>query len=241
MDLRRTLKIVGATMLGGLLTFMLVFGAQTLVKKAHASVIEDAKNATVFLMSCNEKNRCSTGTGFVVKQDTQGSFIITNKHVCLGALLSPEEKKLEGGVMSFRAIGIQRRDGTQSGGQILRVGQNSDLCLIRSELKFKSTLHLAHAVKQNEPLFSYGFPGGKPELNKGKYKGTDGMQYGFYSHTDMKVWFGASGSAILNVDGDVIGVMAMIRSSDPKSKKRELVIESLFIPLEILREFIGGK
>jgi S1-C subfamily serine protease len=236
---RKIIKGIGVLMVGALLAVALAFGTQLYTAKAQASAIEDAKNATVFLLACSGK-RCSTGTGFVVKQDSQGSFIVTNKHVCLSALASLEERRAESGVLAFRPLGVKRRDGANAAAQIIRVGQNSDLCLIRTDLKFKATLKLANSVTKDEQLFTYGFPAGQAELNKGKYQGTEGMQGAYYSKTDAKCWYGASGSAIMNVDGDVVGVIAMVLSKD-KSKKKEDVVASFFIPLEILREFIGGR
>lgn len=237
------MKLILSLLAAWILIVLLLAKAGANNEVVKKSAIKKAKNATVLLFSCDENRNCSTGTGFVVSQDPQGSFIVTNKHVCLGSVLSAEERKLNGRVLSFRAIGIKRRDGVRSGGQIIKVGQNSDLCLIRSELKFKATLKLADKVADKERLFTFGFPNANPEINFGIYKGTRGMGHAFYSETDAQCFFGASGSAIMNTSGEVVGVIAMIRGKDEDSKceNKEDVVASLFIPLEILREFIGGK
>ncbi len=215
------------------------------VKQQAKDILEDAMNSTVLLLNADEKgNVVASGTGFVVKVDDQGSWIVSNKHVCMGSRMNAEILKREGGVYQFLPIMVVPRRGRPSGAAITRLGTNSDLCLIRTELKFKKPLKLAKTVKKGDQMFTFGFPGGRPEVNKGKYMGTEADTLQFFSHTDMKIWYGASGSAALNMQGEVIGVMAMIRFDKVFTKKnppkREDVSESMFIPLEILREFIGG-
>ena len=213
-------------------------------KLQNKATIEMVQDATVFLMGQNEKYEVTgTGTGFVIKSDEQGSWIITNKHICTMSRYSTKEYNDNGGLFTFRPLVALSRHGRPQGVLVVKVAQNADLCLLRTEEKFKKPLKLAAKVKSKEKMFTFGFPGGKPELNFGIYKGTEGNPNGFYSATDLKIWYGASGSAVVNMNGEVIGVISNIRFLEdiPRKKQtREKVFESLFIPLEILREFIGG-
>ena len=215
-------------------------------KEHAAKLIQDVKDATVHLLVCQAprpdgKKYCSTGTGFVVKIDDNGAYLLTNKHVCLGARLSQAEVRREDGVFQFAPIIATTQKGLKSGVAVVRVAQNADLCLLRTELKFKQALPLAnYPPKRKDDMLTFGYPNSKPELNNGKFDGIKGMSLGFYGMTSAKVWYGASGSPAVNMNGEVIGVISNIYSQDVKSKDRKNVLYSLFVPLEIVREFLGG-
>ncbi len=215
-------------------------------KQKAKDIVENVMDSTVRLIGYNEKGEIQGGgTGFVIAVDDQGSWIITNKHVCMMSLMNQAEVKKSEGVFRFIPIVAVPRRGRPSGAAVTRIAQNSDLCLIRTELKFKKPLKIAKKIKKGDEIVTFGFPGGKAEVNRGKYLGTTGEALQFYSHTDAKIWYGASGSAAVNSNGEVVGVMSNIRFNRAEDKKkpfkREDVAESLFIPLEILREFIGGN
>jgi len=200
-------------------------------------------NDTILLYNIDAKGeRTSSGTGFVIKVDSQGSYILTNKHVCMSSRMSKAEMKKEDdeGLFLFRPMVGLARFMPPSGMSIVRVAQKADLCLVRTELKFKRALKLAYKAVVGEELYSFGFPNHTPELQKGKYLGTFGGPMQWYSKTDAKVWYGSSGSPVMNLRGEVIGVMSNIQFKAKVTKKREDVEYSLFIPLEIVREFIGG-
>ena len=60
----------------------------------------------------------------------------------------------------------------------------------------------------------------------------------------MLAWYGVSGAAVVNQNGEVVGVMSDLLSSAKtieELKDRSKVYGSLFIPLEILQEFLGGN
>lgn len=208
------------------------------------NVLESVKDATVKIVLLTADGYIlGTGTGFVIKTDNQGAWILTNKHVCVGAKLSKREEDTLDGLFSFRPLVLIPRSGQSSAAVVVKVAQNTDLCLIRSTLKFKKSLPLATRVEDNSKMLTFGYPNGVPEVNKGNYVKTSGEELQFYSHSDMKIWFGASGSPAVNLNGEVIGVMSNIRykpQTNPQKATRKDVIESLFIPLEEVREFIGG-
>lgn len=209
-----------------------------------AQIEEDIKDATVQLGVCVYRNSCAGGTGFVVSQTEQGAFIVTNKHVCSNGIFRPEEQKKYGqDVYRFGFVEVTRRGGKKSPGQIIKVSQNADLCLIYTPSKFKHTLKIAKSYKIGEVVSSYGFPSGGPVYLKGVIKKHDPYWLGIYNESNMLAWYGISGSAVINGDGEVVGVMSNILTSEQRNgpaKDRSKVYGSLFVPLELLREFIGG-
>jgi len=216
------------------------YRAQAAIEKQKA-MIENLKDNTLYIVTCDAAKRCFTGTGFVIKSDNQGSWILTNKHVCNHSRLSSKDAAKSGNIHQYLPIGLESRKLARTGGVITKVGDNTDLCLIRSEERFPHPLKLAKEAIPQEKMFTFGFPNSQPEVNEGIYLRTEGIPLAFNSVSSAKIWFGASGSAAVNSKGEVIGVMAAIRqipNKDPKDRKN--VSESLFIPLETVREFIGG-
>jgi S1-C subfamily serine protease len=194
-------------------------------------VEEHIKNAAVRIELCSN-NRCGGGSGFVVKQNDNGAFIVTNKHVCEIAATKSD------GVYEYVPVRIVKRNRSSGFGQIVKISSNADLCLIYTNLKFKNVLSLADDYQIGDFVQCYGFPEGKPLLLKGVLKGQGPKGYGMYSESNMLAWYGISGSAVVNKDGEVVGVMSNLMATDPR--KRSTVFGSLFIPLEVLKEFLGG-
>lgn len=219
---------------------------KSLNKVTTEQVESKVKNATVQIFACAYSNKCSGGTGFVVGSSDLGSFIVTNKHVCRGAELSLEDSKNKSeGLSKFDLVRVQTRSGIVGSGQILRVSDNADLCLIYARVKTKSSLKIAKSYKLRESVFSFGFPAGQPTTLRGIIKSQNVEGFGIYNESNMLAWFGISGGAVVNQSGEVVGVMAMLLSSAKDKKEqysdRSKVYGSLFIPLEILREFLGGN
>lgn len=214
-------------------------------KEYRADQIEEnTKEATVQISACVYRNRCAGGTGFVIKQTDQGAFIVTNKHVCSNALFRAQELETYGqDVYQFGFVEITRRGGKTSPGQVIKVSQNADLCLIYTPSKFKHTLKIAKSYKIGEVVSSYGFPSGGPVYLRGIIKNHDPYWLGIYNESNMLAWYGISGSAVINDSGEVVGVMSNLLTSEERkgmARDRSKVYGSLFVPLELLREFIGG-
>jgi S1-C subfamily serine protease len=211
---------------------------------AHATQ-EAVKNATVQIRACAYRSTCSGGTGFVYAQAQHGSFIITNKHVCEGAMLKPQDTQKHGeGIYTMTPVEVVKRGGSRTPGQIIKISQNADLCMIFTRAKFKNTLDLASGYKIGQSVSSYGFPQGGAVTLKGVIKDVKAFWLGIYSESDMKAWYGISGAAVVNDSGEVVGVMSNLLThakSEKEMKDRSKVYGSLFIPLEILQEFIGGN
>jgi S1-C subfamily serine protease len=110
-------------------------------------------------------------------------------------------------------------------------------------MRFKHTLKIAKSYKIGDVVSSYGFPQGGPVYLKGVIKKHDPYWLGIYNESNMLAWYGISGSAVINSDGEVVGVMSNLLTSEKRTghaKDRSKVYGSLFVPLELLREFIGG-
>ena len=218
-----------------LITVATLGGARHLYLEAQQSKVtrveELMKDAAVSISICGPK-RCGGGSGFVAKQTDRGAFIVTNKHVCAVGLLKSD------GVYDYNLVRVFRRGGKSDIGQILRVASNSDLCLIFTRMKFKATLNLAPSYKIGQVVQAYGFPQGGPVLVKGVIKSVGPRYLGIYSESNMLAWYGISGSAVVNADGQVVGVMSNLLADKPKDRKS--VYGSLFVPLEVLKDFLGG-
>jgi len=232
-----------------LLTVGVLGGLRDLYKRYkvyRATNIEEmVKDATVKIIACPYNNQCGSGTGFVVGLTERGAYIVTNKHVCAGAILKPEDRKTYGQNMyNFSYVEVEKRGGGVGPGQILRVSQNSDLCLIYAKIKVKKALKIAKDYKMQQVVSSYGFPQGGPVNLRGVIKKHEVFLLGVYNESNMLAWYGISGAAVVNQDGEVVGVMSNLLSSAKtreEFKDRSKVYGSLFIPLEILREFLGGN
>lgn len=227
----KTLKIsvitlIAVASLGGIRHFYLE------AKKAKATQVEELmKNAAVSITLCGKRG-CGGGSGFVIRQTDRGSYIVSNKHVC-------DVAKIPGdGVYDFNLVRVFKRTGQSDVGQILRVASNSDLCLIFTRMKFKATLSLANSYKIGQLVQAYGFPQGGPTLVKGVIKSVGPRYIGIYSESNMLAWYGLSGSAVVDKDGRVVGVMSNLLTDKPRDRKS--VYGSLFVPLEVLQDFLGG-
>lgn len=214
--------------------------AATEAKKKQ--VIENLLNATVKLtVTTPDGKPIYGGTGFVIKTDSEGSWIVTNKHICIGAMIDKSYLGNEEGLQTFRPILAQGRKTPIDFVAINRVSQNQDLCLLRSKRQYKTVLPIAAKISKGEKIYTFGFPLGIPEFNAGKITEImSGTKLYFYNASDAKVFYGASGSAVINEKGEVVGVVQGIYLSDTRSKDRKNVVKSLIVPLEILREFLEG-
>jgi S1-C subfamily serine protease len=206
----------------------------------RTNIENNIKAATVALGACPYATQCGGGTGFVIAQSEQGAFIITNKHVCEVAKRNEVDRTSRESLYIAVLMTIIRQDGKQASGQILRLSQNTDLCLVYTPMKFKHTLPLAKSYKIGDLVTSYGFPNGGPLQLRGTIKKHDFYGLGIYNESDMLAWYGISGSAVTNIHGEVVGVMSNLLSNDISSMRREAVYGSLFIPLELLQEFVTG-
>lgn len=208
-------------------------------RKEAARLVKLATENTVYLVALDEHSQpIGTGTGFIIKSDNEGSWILTNKHVCMMPI---KKIKTVEKLNNFNPVSMTLHNGKMFKTWVVRTGENIDLCLLRTLIKFKQPLKLSAKATLGEKLFSYGFPMGQSTMVYGKYKNL-GAYYGvLYGETDARAWFGASGSPVMNLNGDVIGIIAAIEYNTAiKNPKPKDWMRTFFIPLEVVREFLEG-
>ncbi|MFC4556400.1 S1 family peptidase [Georgenia faecalis] len=164
----------------------------------------------------------STGSGFALDERT----IITNRHVAANS------SRLQITTYDGREI-----EAVSAGGSDL-----ADLALLRTEEPLTSVPGIAEVdAAAGDQVTVIGYPeGGQLTTTTGQVLGYEpdplGSDLGMVGRTNAEVDHGSSGSAVLNADGEVIGVvyaMDMWGNSYmvPVSTLHELLAEEAFTPL----------
>jgi hypothetical protein len=203
-------------------------------EKEAFKVLQNLKNQTVFLRVCGPK-LCTTGTGIAVKTDENGSYILSNKHVCLRAKMTKADHDQTSGVNTFYPVAITKESGVKDYGTVVRVGTNEDLCLIRTKLQFSKPVKFAKSYKIKDQIITYGYPQGVPTTNYGEILGSDLIGVSYSLKLSAKTWYGASGSGVVNKKGELVGLCRAIYLNQKKE-----VVFSVGVPLETIKEFVGG-
>lgn len=169
-----------------------------------------------------------SGTAFVIRSDSTGSYLITNHHVCVHA-------EVKTGMFSSVKVQrvIDRKLSKSEDGEIISVSSNADLCLIYMPVAGLPSAELAkNMIKPGE----FAATCGNPQSNFGVYleghfiKPFMDVDHFLLDEYSMKITYGASGSAVYDSDGKVIGVIA--RKADNSGYA---------IPLKVLREFLRSN
>lgn len=152
-----------------------------------------------------QKSFRHTGSGVVVDTDQMGSDILTAGHVCeqTGPLGQPVPWELNVSVYDWQGNGFEAI--------IIKSQKDPDVCLLRvSGVKFPEALKIADKdPKIGDPITNVAFPlgiyvPGAPLVFEGRFSGVD--PDGDHMYT-IPVAPGSSGSAVLNADGEVIGLI----------------------------------
>ncbi|HXG44961.1 MAG TPA: trypsin-like peptidase domain-containing protein [Gemmatimonadales bacterium] len=164
----------------------------------------------VFVQHRNQK--VFTGTGFAVRVDSQGGFVVTNQHVVVDSLTGTAAEKIgivfEGSNQNFRA-------------EIAKLHPSADLALLRVEVRGLTPVRgLAPRDRRpsvGEPVATIGFP-----LGLDLAAGADWRRLGVAAtltlgtvtrvvpdllQLDSYGAPGSSGSPVLDRDGRVLGVL----------------------------------
>ena len=157
--------------------------------------------------------RRAQGTGVVVRSDKNGSLILTNKHVCLGSVQSPKEKR--DNIGNFVLVFAKPVDAEPIVGQVIEVAQNVDLCLIHLDVKDLAVVRIAHdAAKPQQKIYTHGTPKGQEDVTeRGKITGKHFMGTMMHLSAKLKVRPGASGSGVFNEDNELVGLVALMSFS----------------------------
>lgn len=159
-----------------------------ITKPLAISTLEDAMESTVTI-----KVKEGHGSGCFVTTD---GYIITNFHV----------------VASSDKITVVTKDGKEYPAKIIRKSEGSDLALIKIEgtTKHAFTLPAAKNYKIGEDIFAIGTPKSVElgqSLSKGIISGFRTFEKNNLIQTDASVNGGNSGGALVNKDGQFIGVV----------------------------------
>lgn len=135
------------------------------------------------------------GSGFII---TKSGYVITNEHV----------------VKSARFVKVKLANGREIFGDVVRSDPSRDVALIKlaeSNLPYMS-LRLATAPNVGEEVFAIGSPFSEKldvSVTKGiisAYRDESGLKY---IQSDVQVHPGNSGGALVDKNGDVVGITAM--------------------------------
>ena len=155
---------------------------------------------------CVTMNFNSSGSGFVVRVETDGSYIITAGHVCenrVPSAVAPDKINAE-----FTA---HRLDGEGFKAIVLDYNKEHDVCMMFApELteKIQPVLLSYDAPKPGDKVFNISAPKGLFQANSAPI--IEGRFNGDYNKSD---WYtlpaapGCSGSMIVNVEGKLIGMV----------------------------------
>jgi S1-C subfamily serine protease len=164
----------------------------------------------------------STGSGFALDERT----IITNRHV------AADSSRLQ----------ITTYDGREIEAVSAGATDVADLALLRTEERLTTVPGLATVdAAAGEEITVVGYPeGGQLTTTTGQVLGYEpdplGSDLGMVGRTNAEVAHGSSGSAVLNVDGEVVGVVYAMDAWGnsymvPVSTLRDLLEEEGFSPL----------
>lgn len=169
----------------------------------------------------------STGSGFAVDERT----VVTNRHVVAGT----------------DQIQITTYDGQEFAAEYVGITELADLALLQTSAPVVSVPGLAEQDPEpGESITVVGYPqGGRLTTSTGTVIGYEpdplGADVGLVGRTDALVDHGSSGSAVLNDDGEVVGVIYAMDSWNngymvPVSTLQELLETDDFAPLGSCRE-----
>jgi serine protease Do len=187
------------------------------VNTAITGIVDEVSEAVVGVVNLqeadfwNEAGEAGTGSGVIYKKEGENAFVVTNHHVIAGA----------------SQIEISLSDGTRIPADILGTDELTDLAVLRvdgEQIKQVAEFGDSDKVKPGEPVIAIGNPLGlqfSGSVTQGIISGTERAipvdsngdgQVDWNSEvlqTDAAINPGNSGGALLNLDGQVIGINSM--------------------------------
>jgi len=205
--------------------------AHTISADLNARQIYDAsKNAVTYIVADTPEGQ-ATGSGFVVSKD---GLIVTNDHVVDGA--------------SQVQVKIGTSDKAQAA-QVVGADPSRDLALLKVDGHDLPTLSLADSssVSVGDPTYAIGNPFGLDHtLTTGivsalqrSLQAPDGATISGAIQTDAALNPGNSGGALINADGQVIGVNSQIQTGSSNGAEGGNVGIGFAIPSNTVKTFIS--
>jgi putative serine protease PepD len=205
--------------------------ARAISANLDARQIYDAsKNAVTYIVADTPEGQ-ATGSGFVVSKD---GLIVTNDHVVDGA--------------SQVQVKLGTSDKAQAA-QVVGADPSRDLALLKVDGHDLPTLSLADSssVSVGDPTYAIGNPFGLDHtLTTGivsalqrSLQAPDGATISGAIQTDAALNPGNSGGALLNADGQVIGVNSQIQTGSSNGAEAGNVGIGFAIPSNTVKTFIS--
>ncbi len=182
-----------------------------LVENSIASSVDNVYGATVAVMSYNNDNLKSTGTGFLYKKDSNKYYIMTNYHVIDGAdkvkvSFNDSDEKIDATILGGEAY---------SDIAVLTISSKDDHLVVE--------IGDSESIRLGDTIFTVGNPMGieyKGTVTKGILSGKErlvevslsGSVSDYYMKVlqiDAAVNPGNSGGPLCDVSGKVIGIISL--------------------------------
>jgi S1-C subfamily serine protease len=149
----------------------------------------------------------SSGTGTTIRSGENFSDILTAGHVCIDYFLSFSDIGYSYEILDFY--------GNERPGELIALDEESDLCLIRIYSESPAIPITNAEIISGASVRYSGYPmglymPGNLHHFSGYYSGSDLVGFSMFS---LAVTGGSSGSAILNDDGEIVGVISSVTES----------------------------
>ena len=206
----------------GLIAICLIFLGACSKKNIYSSpkaVAESAKSVVRISVdyisedkiTFSSVGRSYTATGFSIATQNDTSFILTNQHVCnMGASVS---------------YVIRTQSGEKVRARFIRADSFADICLLQAVAVIQPLTLAKSNASQGDRVITIGNPDGVfPIIVDGMVSGYHNMHMQNDSDDDGRfevnfraqvisapIYQGSSGSPVINIDGDVVGVVFAVR------------------------------
>ena len=156
------------------------------------------------------------GSGVVIKTDENGSIILTNKHVCKINEMSEIEWALRHEIPNYKPFRIKKVNEDDNleyyfTGQVIKVSENTDLCLIHTEERNLSAAPVGNINPDwGDLLHGYSNPRGFEAIpSTGMAMDMVRIWNMLYQQTSVMSAPGSSGSGIFNDSGELVGLVSL--------------------------------
>ena len=175
-----------------------------------ADSVEKAYDAVVVVVSYNNGQKISTGTGFIYKKDNSKAYIMTNNHVIDGSdevkIIRSDNEIINASIVGgetysdIAVINIPEKEAIS----VIDIGDSSDIRLGDTVFTIGSPLGEAYSGTVTKGILS-----GKDRMVEVSFSGTTSDYYMKVLQTDAAINPGNSGGPLLNLNGEVIGINSL--------------------------------
>jgi len=225
----------------GLITLSVILGLGLGMARKHYNLYNDLlarqniKNSSVLVIVDQITGR--GGSGVIVKSNKNGTWVLTNKHVCTANKFENLFIKPRLGITEYSGFGIKRLNDADKTkplifpGQVMKVATNYDLCLIYTDVVSLPHVPIANDMPNPKTkLYAYSAPNGALGVfSEGEAGHSEYIDFMLEQYTTVLGSPGSSGSGVFNTDGELVGLVNLING-------RGL---TLMVPLPHVKHFLG--